>query len=265
MITLIGHGYIGEAIATKLKSQSSMPFYWVTHKDKIPNDTKVLINAGGYTGSPNSDACEHHKEDTIRGNVLWPLELESKCLHIPVIHITSGCVYTGYQKDFTEEDEPNLHFDNGSFYSASKALGQKLLTPYLGKSYLLRIRLVFGSSKHPKNLLTKLENYPKLIDFRQSLSYIEDIADAVLFFITNKPQPGIYNVTNGGSTSLKEIVDMMKLNKEWLTEEQFLATVKTPRSNCILDNTKLKRVFPIRDLDIALKDAILKYQSNLIF
>ena len=260
MITLIGHGYIGQAIWKKLGFQSYMPAYWISHKDKIPNDTRVIINAAGYTGSPNVDACELYKEDTIAGNVLWPIELERRNLHLPIIHISSGCVYTGYEKDFTEEDEPNFNFDNGSFYSGSKALQQRLLAPYLNKSYLLRIRMPFGSEKCPKNLLTKLEKYAKLIDFRNSLSHVDDVAEVALFFATNKPKPGIYNVTNGGSKTTKEIVDMMGLNKDWFTHDQFRAATTAPRSNCVLDNTKLKTVFPIRNVDDALKDAIGNYK-----
>ena len=39
--------------------------------------------------------------------------------------ISSGCIYNGYEKRFTEEDEPNFTFNNGSFYSGSKALCEK--------------------------------------------------------------------------------------------------------------------------------------------
>ena len=260
MITLIGHGYIGEAIWNKLQYQSYIPAYWLTHNESIPKDTTIIVNAAGYTGSPNVDACEIHKEDTIAGNVLWPLKLEMENKNTPIIHISSGCVYTGYEKDFTEEDEPNFNFDNGSFYSGSKALEQKLLAPYMNKSYILRIRMPFGSENHPKNLLNKLKNYDKLVDFRNSLSHVDDVAEVVYHFISNRPATGIYNLTNGGSKMTREIADMMGLNKQWFTKPEFLSAMKAPRSNCVLDNTKLKKIFPIRDVDVALKDAISKYR-----
>lgn len=261
MITLIGHGYIGQAIWNRLQYGSYTPAYWIRHGESISKDTKIIINAAGYTGSPNVDACEIHKEDTILGNVLWPLKLEMENPNTKIIHISSGCVYTGYEKDFTEEDEPNFNFDNGSFYSGSKALEQKLLAPYMNKSYLLRIRMPFGCEKHPKNFLTKLEKYSKLIDFRNSLSHVDDVAETVIHFIIRKPSPGIYNVTNGGSKTTREIANMMGLqSKEWFSESEFSTAVKAPRSNCVLDNTKLTKVFPIRNIDDALKDAIAKYQ-----
>jgi UDP-glucose 4,6-dehydratase len=260
MITLIGHGYIGEAIWNKLQYQSYIPAYWLTHNESIPKDTTIIVNAAGYTGSPNVDACEIHKEDTIAGNVLWPLKLEMENKNTPIIHISSGCVYTGYEKDFTEEDEPNFNFDNGSFYSGSKALEQKLLASYMNKSYLLRIRMPFGSEKHPKNFLTKLQTYAKLIDFRNSLSHVDDVANVVFHFIAKRPKTGIYNLTNGGSKTTREIVEMMGMKKDWFTEAEFFSAVKAPRSNCVLDNNKLKNIFPIRNIDEALKDAIENYK-----
>ena len=65
---------------------------------------------------------------------------------------------------------------------------------------------------------------------------------------------------NGGSKTTKEIVDMMGLNKDWFTHDQFRAATTAPRSNCVLDNTKLKTIFPIRNVDDALKDAIGNYK-----
>ena len=127
MITLIGHGYVGKHIAAELDNQK-LTYSWITHRDTVPNDTTMIINAAGYTGSPNVDACEQHKQETINGNVVFPLQLEAANPFTPIIHITSGCVYTGYKPGgWTEEDAPNFDFNNGSFYSGSKALFQTLM------------------------------------------------------------------------------------------------------------------------------------------
>ena len=40
----------------------------------------VVINAAGYTGKPNVDACELAKEDTIHGNIVWPQILTDWCM-----------------------------------------------------------------------------------------------------------------------------------------------------------------------------------------
>lgn len=264
MITLIGHGYIGEHISEELKTQS-IPHRWIHHTDKIPTGTGVIINAAGYTGSPNVDACETYKQETINGNVVFPLQLEMKNRSIPIIHISSGCVYTGYKYGgWTEIDEPNFDFNNGSFYSGSKTLEQELLKPYMNKSYLLRIRMPFGDKHHPKNFLTKLHKYEKLIDFTNSLSYVNDVAKVAIHFAATLPTPGIYNVCNPGYKTTKQIADMLGLDKPWFTEEEFTLATSAPRSNCVLNNDKLQNVYPLQHVDSALSQAIEKLKLDVI-
>lgn len=258
MITLIGHGYVGEYIAKELTNQN-IQHNWIRHTDPIREDTTVIINAAGYTGAPNVDACEIYKQETINGNVIWPVALELAHPDKPIVHISSGCVYTGYEKDFTEEDEPNFDFGNGSFYSGSKSLGQKMLEPFMHKSYLLRIRMPFGDEDHPKNFLTKMKKYDKLISYENSLSYMPDVAAVAVEMATNRNIPtGIYNLCNPGSSNAREIIEMMGIEKEFFTEEEFKSATVAPRSNCVLSTDKLQSVFPIRSVKQALQEAISK-------
>lgn len=259
MITLIGHGYVGEHIARELFEQR-IPYHWIKHTTPVPNDTTVIINAAGYTGSPNVDACEIYKQETINGNVVWPVWLERNNPNIPIVHISSGCVYTGYDKQFSEEDTPNFDFGNGSFYSGSKALGQEMLMPYMNKSYLLRIRMPFGNEEHPKNFLTKMKNYQKLISYNNSLSYMPDVARFTVACTTGNIPKGIYNVCNPGYSNAQEIVSMMGIEKEFFTEEEFENAIIAPRSNCILNTDKLQSVFHIQDVKTVLATAILNYK-----
>lgn len=264
MITLIGHGYVGDHIKQELDKQG-VKYTWITHNDAIPKDTTVIINAAGYTGSPNVDACEKERQQTIDGNVIFPLELEHSVGDIPVVHISSGCVYTGYKNgDWTEYDEPNFDFNNGSFYSGTKTLAQRLLIPFLNKSYLLRIRMPFGDYDHPKNLLSKLMKYNKLINFENSLSYVNDVASVAVHFATTLPTPGIYNVCNPGSKTTKQIADMMGLTKQWFTEQEFNEFVTAPRSNCVLSTAKLDQIYPLKSADETLSLAISKMNSKLL-
>lgn len=260
MITLIGHGYIGQAIWETLEIQSYLPSTWISHRESIPSNTQVIINAAGYTGSPNVDACEQNKIETLNGNVVFPLQLEQQNPNTPIVHITSGCVYTGYiSGGWTESHTPNFDFANGSWYSGTKALAETLLQPYMNKSYLLRIRMPFAGARHSKNLLTKLENYKKLINFENSLSYVPDVARFAVFCATHQPAPGMYNLCNPGSKTTKEIADKMGLDKEWFTPDEFSAAVIAPRSNCVLSTEKIEKIFPIRHVDDVLTEAITQY------
>jgi UDP-glucose 4,6-dehydratase len=251
MTTIFGHGYIGNAIADYLVSQGDT-VYRAHHGNWGCVESRVIINAAGYTGTPNVDACELHREDCIRGNILWPVELERRFKFIPIIHISSGCIYDGYKEGgWTETDPPNF---KGSFYSLTKALEQEELD--LKNNYLLRIRMPFGKQEHPKNLLTKFRNYPKIVDGWNSLSCVEDIAKVVQFFVNNLPEPGIYNVCNTGDVLNREIIYHLGLTKEWFTKEEFDQSVKTPRSFCTLNNDKINKIFPMRSTSEALIDCI---------
>lgn len=262
MILLVGHGYVGKYIAAEM-TKTNTAFRWVNHEyiinAGVPEECTVVINAAGFTGVPNVDACEKNKDDTMNGNVLFPVFLEYVS-RVPVIHISSGCVYSGYPEGgFTEEDPTNLFFDNGSFYSASKSLVQELLVPYLEKrSYLFRIRMPFGPDNLDKNLLMKYYKYDKLVDFENSVSYLPDVAAAAVHFALHIDfiPPGIYNAVNPQPTSTKKITEIMGLNKEWFTQEEFKAAVVAPRSNCTLNPDKMQAVFKFKDTEDALKDAV---------
>lgn len=255
MITLIGHGYVGTYLHNFF-IKNEIDHEWISHTENISEKSNFIVNAAGYTGSPNVDSCEVHKQECIEGNVIFPLELERKS-KVPIIHITSGCVYTGYKDGgWLENDPPNFDFNNGSFYSGTKNLSQGLLNPYLNRSYLLRIRMPFTEYDDPKNFLTKLKTYSKLIDFRNSLTYVKDLAEFVKYILQNSPEPGIYNVCNPGSVTTKEVADLMGLKKEWFTEEEFKDSVTAPRSNCVLNTSKIENLFPIRSVKDALSDAL---------
>lgn len=257
-IILFGHGYIGTAIAATLQN-NGIDYLHLHHGDKLPKafNSTAIINAAGYTGVPNVDKCEFEKRATIQGNVLWPLALERQADGLPVLHISSGCVYTGYKDGgWTEDDVPNFDFQNGSFYSGSKALAQELLAPYLTKSYLFRVRMPFGVQRHPKNYLDKIESYKKLVDVRNSFSCVSHVASAVVFFASTLPKPGIYNVCNHGAMSTREIADMAGLKPQWFTEEEFKASTIAPRSNCILNTDKLTRVYELPNIAETMRSVI---------
>jgi UDP-glucose 4,6-dehydratase len=255
MITLIGHGFIGTRLAQTLEN-----FEWISHNDIPSKNTKFIVNATGYIGSPNVDAGEAHRQMNIEANVRYPMSLEHK-FKVPIIHITTGCLYNGYPEGgFKEDDPPNLNFDNGSFYSGCKSLLQEMMTPYLDKSYMFRIRLPFDHTHDKKNLLFKYEMYDKLYDTENSLTYVKDLCNIVNMFIKERPEGGIYNITNPGATTTKRVADKMGLTKEWFTAEEFKKACPTPRSNCFLNTKKIENLWKFPDVDEAIEEAIYLYK-----
>ena len=175
-------------------------------------------------------------------------------------------VLHGYSKHFTEEDPSNFDFQNGSFYSGTKALAEKIVKQNNLNSYIFRLRIPFDEFESPRNYLTKLLTYDKLLDARNSLSHRSDFAKYTIDLIEQKVPFGIYNVTNKGSVTTKEVVALMKEhlnpNKEFKffsKLDNFMQEVTAPRSNCVLDTSKIEQYIPIRTTQEALEDALSKY------
>jgi UDP-glucose 4,6-dehydratase len=282
MYIILGkNGYIAEAIVKELTSRDLPHVAWsrsdVDYTDLkelkynlyILGDDLHIINCAGYIGKPNVDACELAKADCIEGNVLLPLMLAQLCCEkkYEFTQISSGCIYGGYEKHFTEKDAPNFDFQNGSFYSGTKALAEKVVLQNNPNSYVFRLRIPFDEYESPRNYLTKLLSYDTLLDAENSLSHRADFAKYVMELIEQKAPHGIYNVTNKGSVTTRDVVQLIKKynlsNKDFKffdNLESFGKETVAPRSNCVLDTTKIEQYIKIRTAQEALEDALSKYK-----
>lgn len=213
-----------------------------------------LINCAGYTGRPNVDSCELHKTESLLGNAVLPGVIAQACQRVglPWGHISSGCIYTGAKPNgagFREDDPPNFSFrqNNCSFYSGTKALGEEILAG-APACYLWRLRIPFNEVDGPRNYLTKLMRYERLLDARNSISQLDEFVRACWETWERRVPFGIYNVTNPGSITTREVVALIQkagvCKKEFRffkDEAEFMReTAKTPRSNCVLDTSKLQ-------------------------
>jgi len=237
--------------------------------DIARNNFELVVNCSGYIGRPNVDACEDHKAETIEGNVVLPKMISDVCsdVGIPLIHISSGCIYNGYDKTYTEEDPPDFCFktNNGSFYSGCKALAEDLINK--NNSYICRLRIPFDEFDNPRNYVSKLKNYSKLLNAENSISHRSDFVKACLDLFENDCPKGIYNIVNSGYASTEQVAQLMtKYNIKdnfsfFESEEEFYRLgAKAPRSNCLLDNSKLLSAgVKIRDVSEALEDSLRKW------
>jgi dTDP-4-dehydrorhamnose reductase len=228
------------------------------------NRPDYIINCCGYTGAPNVDACETNKDLCINLNITIPALLNKVCSDncIKLIHVSSGCIYSGYEKTYTEEDCPNFGLTNASssFYSKCKHVFEVATKPYLDNTSILRIRMPFTSKLEDKNYLYKIFKYDNLINYQNSLSYVEDLNRFILFLCTNF-NGGIYNIVNTSGISASTIVEMFKknmlVNPDWNFVDMNLLNLKANRSNCVLSNEKtLKMGFNYTDTTDALQRCI---------
>jgi len=288
MIYLLGgSGYVGQAYQVLL-TQKGIPFRNLKRSEVNYADPAVLtaalradkpaflINAAGYTGKPNVDACEWHKTDCLLGNAVLPGRIREACqlAGLPWGHVSSGCIYTGARNDgqgFRESDPPNFCFrtNHCSFYSGTKALGEELLND-CDNCYVWRLRIPFNEVASPRNYLSKLLNYSRLLQATNSLSHLDDFVDACLHCWERRLPFGLYNVVNTGAITTREIVELLQRYLtpgrayDFFTDEaEFMAVAaKTPRSNCILDNGKLRAGgIAMRDVHEAVETAIRSWRD----
>jgi dTDP-4-dehydrorhamnose reductase len=291
MILLLGAtGYIGQAFQSELeqrgekfhtlsRSQVDYTRFQPLFEYLKANKPSFVINAAGYTGKPNVDACESAKADTLQGNTLFPQALANACaaLDIPFGHVSSGCVFAGawvdygngwvVEKDMTRSefkaiaakspekirgfDEsmiPNFSFRDQpcSFYSGTKALGEEAIEG-VGQNYIWRLRIPFDEFDNHRNYLSKIQRYAKVYNNFNSLSHRSDYVKACLDCWFQKVPFGIYNVTNPGYISTAEVLEMikdiLKPNRKfefWENDMEFYKTgAVAARSNCIMDSGKL--------------------------
>ena len=174
-------------------------------------------------------------------------------------------------RGFAETDEPNFSFRRPpcSFYSGSKALAEEAIVG-LGQSYLWRVRLPFDHIDSPRNYISKLLRYPKLYDNVNSLSHRLECVSACLELWERRAQFGIYNVTNPGCVTTRQVAAAIekvlrpgRRFEFWANDDEFYRlAAKAPRSNCILDVSKLLNAgIKMRSVREALLEALDNWKS----
>lgn len=267
-ILILGNGYIGNYLQSYLSIQghtvkivdsSDLDYHnrrdlWM---ELIANyDPLIVINCSGFTGRPNIDEAESKKDLCWHLNVTSPFQCAELCQKAGkrYIHIGSGCIYTDYTKEYTEEDAPNFGlFDNeSSFYSKTKHAFE-LMTRHLPVK-IVRIRMPISSLNDSRSYLSKIKKYNKLIDYKNSKTYIPDLCIFVNKLISNPDtkwtEQDIYNVVNPEPLDTKSLVQIVNSFGEGNPEWEFVPIENIPiiagRSNCVLNNEKAMKIHRMR-------------------
>ncbi|KAM5355227.1 hypothetical protein ACJ41O_001873 [Fusarium nematophilum] len=207
-----------------------------------------VLNAARCTGRPNVDWCEDNREKTTRSNVIGTLNL-TDCCFLAGIHCTvfaTGCIYQ-YDKahpvggpGFTEDDAPNFA---GSFYSDTKGHVEPIMKHY-SNCLILRLRMPVSDDLNPRNFVTKIIGYDRVVDIPNSNTLLHDLLPAAILLAEHKAT-GVYNFTNPGAISHNEVLRLFKeivrpsLTFKNFTLDEQARVIKAGRSNCELDSTKL--------------------------
>jgi len=275
-ILIFGKGYIGHKFVNYLREQGEdvdfadvrLEDYSAVKAELEVKQPDVVINCAGKTGRPNVDWCEDNKMETLASNVVAPLILARACekLDLYMVHVGSGCVYTGDKggEGYCECDEPTF---DGSFYSRTKAWSEDMLREF--PVLQLRLRMPFDSEPGERNFITKITKYERVISVPNSISVVEDFLIAGTELI-RKRETGVFNMTNPGTITHEEILEMYKeivdpdFEYEIMSLEELDKVTKAGRSNCGLSSAKLEEVgVKMRPVHEAVRDALEKYSGML--
>jgi dTDP-4-dehydrorhamnose reductase len=264
---------------------------------------QFVINAAGNPGNPNIDACEVRRADTLQANTLLPQTLARVCYltQTPWGHVSSGCIFSGAKiaqngseqverdlsrqeirnlfatkpelfRGFAETDAPNCSFRSPpcSFYSGTKALAEDSLR-WVTHNYIWRPGIIFDEFDHPRNYLSKIQNYSKVLDSVNSFTHRGDFVRACIEMWERRAPFGTYNVVNPGAASARQItaaiqraLTLQRAFEFWESDEEFYrlgAAAYRPAS--ILDSSKLLAAgIQMRPLQNALEDSLKKWQPS---
>lgn len=292
-VLILGRGYVGSYIHKKLEevgndylSQTGVLVESVARREFDYVDINLLdekiycsdfkiraffarydyvINCSGFTGRPNVDQGEKEPGLCYELNTFAPLRVSNICQirNINYIHISSGCIYTGYGKAWEEDDEPNFGLLNeeSSTYSKSKH-AYELASDY---GLTLRVRMPFCDTLHERSYLTKILNYDNLINLVNSKTYIPQLVDFIAHLITNEKEAkekDTVNFVQPNALSTDKVTEIMtdynlqNSKWNWVPFEELGCIAN--RSNCVLSTDKLKEKysFELLDEEVAIHQAL---------
>jgi len=206
-ILVIGRGHLGTFLHGRLSHASQYTGILGHLGQDLIDKADVIVNTVGKT---SLEFCEANPLIAWDSNVIQPLGLLRKIKDQLLVHISSGCVWDGPYDENNYAFEPNSPVKPACWYSWTKAACDAMMLPEsIGKHVLiLRPRQVYSPLASPRNTLTKLRTYKKLIKTPNSMTSAETIAKTIEYACAHKYEymnGTTYNVYDLGVTTPYEV------------------------------------------------------------
>jgi dTDP-4-dehydrorhamnose reductase len=267
---------------------------------------EFVINAAGHAGRVGGKSGERERAAMLIANTILPQTIAKACLMTKTSwgHISSAGIYSGakiaeddgivVERDFsqpeilrllaeqpekihgyTEKDEPNYSFRQSpcSFHSGTKALAEEAIRG-VGRGYIWRLGTPFNEQDESRNFLSRLQHHSRVLDDVLALSHTNDFVQACLELWESRAPFGVYNVTNPGLITMRQVVELIKCligsNNQlefWqdAPEEQHDEIQKTD-AHCLLNTAKLLAAgVKIRTVSEALEEALHHWRTSVSF
>jgi 3,5-epimerase/4-reductase len=270
-IVIFGAGFLGRRFAEQIPD-SVLSMADITDRHAVARELRAFgaraaINCAGKTGKPNVDWCEVHRFETHRANVIGPLVLAEACANANayLLHMGSGCIFYGPSPapgGWREDDYANP----SAFYSRTKYAADLILAklPNVG---VARLRMPIDGRPGPRNLITKLAGYAKVVDVENSVTVVDDLVGVVRALVERRAT-GVFHATNPGTMLHRELLRLYREivdpshDYTLIPEEDLVVRglATHARSNCVLASSRLAEIGnPMRPVEVALRDALAEY------
>jgi 3,5-epimerase/4-reductase len=229
-IIIFGYkGWIGKQIIESLKSLKAENEI-ITSDIRVDNYKEIedliisikpdrIICVIGRTYGNNINSIDYLEQKgnlriNINDNLYSPLNLAliSNKYNIHLTYMGTGCIFNGYDKEYSEDDNPNFF---GSSYSIVKGFTDKIIKNF---DNVLNVRIRMPNTDDincNRNFINKIINYKKICSMNNSMTVLHDLLPLLIDMIIKK-EIGTINLVNPEYISHNEI---LKLYKEILNPE----------------------------------------------
>jgi len=264
-VGVIGRGYVGNAlllylndrkIDARLIERGQKPEVAAMRYD-------VVVNAAGHVGINNLEDVQEHYSELKESNVEMPQSYAEACSKTGsrFIHMSSGCVYSGYKgfdslqpnpeilgsEGWVESDPTN---SDGNSYIISKISAEETLQGFKNVT-ILRPRMIFDETSSPKNLLLKLIKYNQdvLVDGFNSITSMNMICECVASILKEFPNPMydetyhinyLFPITSSEICGIiQSVIPSFNVTDNWIDADTFNARNDVKRSFTTLNSQKM--------------------------
>jgi len=281
------YGWIGSQVVGLLKkdpnniivqSNLRVDYTNLIENEIIETTPDRIICLIGRTSGPGFTTIDYLEQkgkviENINDNLFSPIALAiiSNKYNIHLTYLGTGCIFS-YDNNkysinsgngFKEEDNPNFF---GSEYSIVKGYTDRILNLMDFKGVLnVRIRMPIVGYDHPKNFITKICTYEKVVNIPNSMTVLPELLPLMIDMSINQAS-GTINLTNPGAISHNEILDLYKeiidpnFTYKNFTEEEQNMILLSKRSNNLLDTEKLECLYPeVKNIKDSIKELFLNY------
>jgi dTDP-4-dehydrorhamnose reductase len=276
-ILIIGNGYIGSALRDALEEFEI--HQWTKDIDDLSTEeiTRIapdaIINAAGKT---DLKWCEEHPRETFRSNVEAPVGLYQRisslnkrsAAPIRFLHLSSGCIWDGPFDENGKPFTPQSPARPAAYYSWTKAASDQLLLQEDPKNLaILRPRQVYSSLRSPRNTISKLMSYPRLVSTQNSMSSMEIIIKTVRHCLTESDWTGVWNIYDKGVTTPFEVGKMLaeaglREMPVSLDKSELDTFHKPKRVDTVLYDERFERLIQPEDLEIVMRRTVNDFKSR---